>query len=240
MRPGDVGTGAIDLSRPIRAGMMVYPGDPEVTRAPALTLAADGVAVERLACGSHTGTHVDAPCHSIGGGRTTSEIALEELIGPALVLPLDAAPGELISAGRLEHALAALLGPREPLPPRVLLAFGWDRHFGTELALRHPALSAEAAELLWSRGMRVLGTDALSPDPTTPEPQGTGDAGPEGVFAAHQLVLGRDGLLVENLCRLRELGPGIHQVGIIPLPLAEADGAPVRAVGWPRSDPRSS
>lgn len=231
MRADDAGPGVIDLSRPIRSGMMVYPGDPEVTRAPALTLAEDGVAVERLACGSHTGTHVDAPCHSIAGGRTTSEIALEELIGPALVLPLDAAPAELIPAARVERALADLLAPGERLPPRVLLAVGWDRHAGTELALRHPALGVEAAELLWSRGMRVLGTDALSPDATA------GEAA--GAFPVHELVLGRDGLIVENLCRLRELSPGIHPVGIFPLPLAEADGAPVRAVAWPRSDRRS-
>ncbi|GAB3181191.1 cyclase family protein [Nesterenkonia halophila] len=240
MRPQDIEAGVIDLSRPIRSGMMVYPGDPEVTRTPALTLAEDGVAVERLACGSHTGTHVDAPCHSIAGGRTTSEIALEELMGPTLVLPLDAAPGELVSAARVERALSALLGPGEQLPLRVLLAFGWDRHVGAELALRHPASSAEAAELLWARGMRVLGTDALSPDLTaSPEPDQSA-AGPQEGVAVHQLVLGRDGLIVENLCRLRELGPGIHRVGIFPLPLAEADGAPVRAVGWPRSGPRGS
>src|SRR5690606_6124495 len=39
----------------------LYPGDPGVQVTPALTIGADGVDVALVTCGSHTGTHLDAP-----------------------------------------------------------------------------------------------------------------------------------------------------------------------------------
>lgn len=221
-----------DLSRPIYDAMMVYPGDPAVAMGPGLTLEDDGVAVARLTCGSHTGTHLDAPAHIVPGGRTTSQISWGELIGPTLVVHREAGPGQLITA----EQLAGLL-PQQ-VPPRVFLSFGWDRFFGTDRALSHPGLSAEAARLLWDRGMRVLGTDALSPD-LTHRPDDTDGGAAEGAaddapaFPAHEVVLGRDGLIVENLTGLRDLPAGEHSIGIFPLPLADSDGAPARVVAWP-------
>lgn len=228
------GAGLLDLSRPIHDAMMVYPGDPAVVVEPGLTLADDGVAVARLSCGTHTGTHLDAPSHTVPGGRTTSEISLEELVGPTLVVHVDADAGQLVTGQQLEPLLPGRV------PPRVFLSFGWDTFFGTDRALEHPGLSAEAAALLWARGMQVLGTDALSPDLT----QGVGDAGddvPDGGtegddaaagFPVHAVVLGQDGLIVENLTGLRELPAGEHHIGIFPMPLEECDGAPARVVAW--------
>ncbi|GAB3186946.1 cyclase family protein [Nesterenkonia suensis] len=233
------GPGLLDLSRPVHDAMMVYPGDPAVALGPGLTLADDGVAVARLSCGTHTGTHLDAPSHTVPGGRTTSEISLEELVGPTLVVHVDADAGRLVALQQLEP----LLPPH--VPPRVFLSFGWDTFFGTDRAREHPGLSAEAAALLWTRGMRVLGTDALSPDLTHgPEGEGDGDTsdgdtcsaapadGPG--FPVHEVVLGQDGLIVENLTGLRGLPTGEHTIGIFPLPLEECDGAPARVVAWER------
>ena len=64
----------VDLSHPIRDGMPVYPGDPEVSIGPALTVDADGVDVARIRMGSHTGTHIDAPSHTVRGGRTMADV----------------------------------------------------------------------------------------------------------------------------------------------------------------------
>ncbi|MCI2266004.1 cyclase family protein [Sediminivirga luteola] len=217
--PNDTGAALRDLSWPIRSDLMVYPGDPAVSLRPALTLDDDGVAVSLLQCGSHTGTHVDAPSHTVPGGRTTSGIDPGELYGPALVLTLDASPGEIVGAGRLLDRLP------EEVPPMVFLGFGWDRWFGTAQALDHPALAPEAARLLRARGMRVLGTDALSPDRT-------GGSQDDAGLPVHEEVLGGDGIIVENLRGLRDLGEGIHRIGVFPLPLADADGAPARVIAF--------
>src|SRR5690606_36039562 len=110
----------IDLSREVISGMPVFPGDPNVTIHPALTLAGDGVAVTHLTLGSHTGTHLDAPSHSVDGGRTVDEFPLERLCGPARVL-----------RPTVTHVPRAVIGDEDldvplKLPDIVCVAPGWD------------------------------------------------------------------------------------------------------------------
>ncbi len=209
-----------DLSHPVTTGMTVYPGDPPVAITPALTLERDGVAVAELRIGSHSGTHLDAPAHTVPGGRTTGSITLDELMGEALVVHLPALPS------RTTYGLAALdaalrYGVPDAVPPIVVVDTGWARHFGSAAALEHPALEPDAARELVRRGMRMLAVDTLSPDPTTP---GQVD------FPVHQVVLGADRLIVENLTNLDGLAERVF-IGIYPLAI-DADGAPVRAVAF--------
>lgn len=223
----------VDLSHPLTTGMPVYPGDPEVTFAPALTVAADGVAVERLDLGSHSGTHLDAPAHSIPGGRTVDRIPLELLWGPARVLRAVApAAGGLLgiadvaesggasgASGSDASADALLSALPDALPGIVCVATGWDAHFGGPLAERHPAVSLALAEALWARGARVLAVDTLSPDLTV------GGSG----MPVHEFWLGNDGVIVENLTGLDAV-PDEFELSLLPLRLAGIDGSPVRAV----------
>jgi kynurenine formamidase len=208
----------VDLSHPVVDGMQVYPGDPAVAIEPALTVATDGVDVASIRMGSHTGTHVDAPSHSIEGGRTMADVALDELVGEGLVVRVPGLADRQVYGWRELEAAGAL--PAR-VPPIVLVDTGWAERFGTERALRHPALDADAARELQRRGMRVLAVDTLSPDPT-----GTADAS----FPVHEVVLGADGLIVENVRGLEAL-PATVRVGFFPLRLA-GDGAPVRAVAF--------
>lgn len=207
-----------DLSHPIRGGMMVYPGDPGVSIGPALTLASDGVAVTRLDMGSHTGTHVDAPAHTVPGGRTMADVSLDELVGEAIVLR---APSAREGQSYRWDDLVVAGGIPASLPPIVIIDTRWAQWFGDEKALRHPSLDPGAARELMRRGMRVLGVDTLSPDPT--------DAA-DGAFPVHEVVLGRDGLIVENICGLEGL-PSRVRVGFFPLRL-DGDGAPIRGVAF--------
>ena len=213
----------VDLSRPIEAGMPVYPGDPEVAIAPALGVEADGVAVARLDLGTHTGTHLDAPSHSVRGGRTVDRIPLELLQGEAHVLRAAAGAGRAIGVADLPGGLP------DRLPSIVCVATGWDRRFGSPDALRHPHLSLGLARELWARGARVLGVDTLSPDPTA---HGAADPGapPAGsAMPVHEFWLGADGVIVENLAGLTEL-PERAELVLLPLRLAGLDGSPIRAV----------
>lgn len=204
----------IDLSREVVSGMPVFPGDPDVAIDPALTLAGDGVAVTHLALGSHTGTHLDAPSHSVAGGRTVDEIPLELLCGPARVLRsvVSHEPRAMIRAEDLDVPTK--------LPPIVCVATGWDRHFGTAEMTAHPSLSLELAELLWERGARVLCVDALSPDSSADLTAG---------LPVHEMWLGRDGVIVENLTALHRV-PDEIELSLFPLRLTGVDGSPIRAV----------
>lgn len=202
----------LDLTHPLGPSTPVYPGDPQFRATPALTYSADGCLVHRLSCGTHTGTHLDAPAHVIPGGRTVDQLRVAELAGPALVLRAAAKPEEELT----EAALG--LGCLEAVPPIVLVRTGWAAHFRDPLALRHPYLSRGAAATLRDLGMRVLGVDTMSPD-----------APGAHTLPVHEEVLGADGIIVENL-RIPEHIPERPWVGIFPLPLAGLDGSPVRAV----------
>ncbi|MFD5600947.1 cyclase family protein [Leucobacter sp. NPDC058333] len=211
----------VDLSHPVASGMPVYPGDPEVTIVPALSVAEDGVAVARLDLGSHTGTHLDAPAHSVVGGRTVDSIPLGLLTGPARVLrvgPQPAVASEQLGIARIVGGLPA------QLPEIVCIATGWDVHFGAPLGRTHPAISIALARELWERGARVLGVETLSPDPTD-----SADASP--AMPVHEFWLGNDGVIVENLTGLAAL-PDEVEMALLPLRLAAGDGSPIRAVAF--------
>jgi len=212
----------VDLSVPIVTGMPVYPGDPEVEAVPALTAAADGVNVLRLHMGSHSGTHVDAPFHIDGALPRLDELPLERFTGPAVVMDARGLP------------------PRTPIPPDalpdglapgVVLLFvtGWSEHWGSDHYLAHPFPSEETAEAIVAAGVRTVGIDALSVDRTPPP----GDE--DFSLAAHRVLCGAGAVIAENLTGLGRLlvaqaaGHAID-VSLFPIPLAEADGAPVRAI----------
>ncbi|MEX1079998.1 MAG: cyclase family protein [Homoserinimonas sp.] len=208
-----------ELSHRISSGMQVYPGDPAVTLEPALTVERDGVDVAMLHLGSHTGTHLDAPSHTVVGGRTTGSIRLDELVGEALLVHLpELAPRWTYGLEEIADALGAIPAS---VPAIVIMNTGWARHFSTGQALAHPSLDPQAAAELLARGMRLLAVDTLSPDPTGGDAAG---------FPVHEVVLGGDALIIENLTGLDGL-PERIRVGFFPLPI-DGDGAPVRAVAF--------
>lgn len=212
----------VDLSVPITTGMPVYPGDPQVVVRPALTVAADGVNVLHLDLGSQSGTHVDAPFHIDDGLPTLDDLPLERFVGAAAVVDARGlAPGSSIGPSLFEPLLTE---GRLPAGTIVLVATGWSAHWGTDAYLAHPHLTEDAARLLVAAGVRTVGIDALSVDPT-----------PAADFPAHRVLCGAHAVIAENLTGLdvlleaRAAGEPI-EVSLLPIRLPAADGAPVRAV----------
>ncbi|MEU2421971.1 cyclase family protein [Streptomyces sp. NPDC007851] len=206
----------IDLSVPLRTGMPVYPGDPQVDIRPALTAVRDGVNVLQVHMGSQSGTHVDAPSHIEDGLPALDQLPLDRFDGPAHVVDARGLPPRA--------AIGADLFAAVPEGRIVLVATGWSVHWGTDAYHDHPYLTQEAAELLVARGVRTVGIDALSVDPT-----------PGETLPAHRVLCGADAVIAENLTNLAEVldaqraGRDVH-VSLLPLHLPGADGAPVRAV----------
>lgn len=206
-----------DLSQPIETGMQTFPGDPAVKLSPAATFESDGYRVTELGCGSHTGTHVDAPSHTEADGKRLDSYPIERFV---------------MRTVRLD---CRDLSPREPIPPGrvpavdadcVVFHTGWDDHWGTDRYRDHPYLAPRTASRCAKLGYDV-GLDALNPDPT-PSPRASEDE-PTG-FQAHHELLGNDCLIVENLTGLAA-PPSPFELRAYPLPVG-GDGAPVRAVGF--------
>jgi arylformamidase len=176
-----------------------------------------------LTLSEHSGTHLDAPCHFVPGGRSIADQPLADFFGRAACIP--------VTAGS-SHATRAHLerwqddhGKIRP-GDAVLLAFGWDRYWpdGGEFG-SWPALALDAAEYLAGLGTRLVGTDTCSPD----EP-GAIDA------PVHRTLLGAGVLIGENFRGLTTLPPWCDLI-TLPLPIKDGTGSPVRAVAVVPDDP---
>ena len=211
----------VDLSHPIEAGMQTYPGDPAVEVAPHATHDADGFHVDAVRCGSHTGTHVDAPAHTEPDGRTLETYPVDRFVRRAVV-------ADCTHLGARESIPASSVPGGDTDADLVAFRTGWDDFWGTETYLDHPYLSAATAEACADRGFDVA-VDTLNPDPTPTDDAGdAGDDEPTD-FRIHHTLLGDGRLIFENLTNLDRVGERF-ELRAYPMALA-SDGAPVRAVG---------
>lgn len=201
-----------DVSLPVESGGLTYPGNPEIRIEPHSSLrAGDGSNLSRLAMGSHTGTHVDAPLHFFDAGAAVDSLPLDVLIGPATVL---AFPDDITSIS------ADLLRGRLPAGLERLLLRTRNSGFVRERAFRgdFTFVAPDAAELLVSLGVRLVGVDYLSVEQFR-----------SGHHRTHRTLLSNGVVIVEGL-DLSGIEPGDYDLVCLPLRLRGLDGAPARAV----------
>ena len=79
----------VDVSVPLRTGMVHWPSDPpvEIERTRAMERG-DSSNLSFMSMGSHSGTHMDAPAHFVPGGRGIDEMPVEATIGRARVIEI--------------------------------------------------------------------------------------------------------------------------------------------------------
>lgn len=199
----------LDVTVPIHAGMVVYDGDPPVDVTAALSLdRGDPANVSRLALGSHTGTHVDAPAHFVRGGAGVDRLPLDVLLGPARVLACP--PGPIGAATVAGHARSG---------ERLVLKTGnsalWRR--GT-FAADYQALTLEAARALVEAGVGLVAIDYLSIEAF----------GVPG-HPVHRCLLEAGVVVLEGL-DLSGVEAGRYELCCLPLRIRDGDGAPARAL----------
>jgi arylformamidase len=200
-----------DVTRTLVPGMATWPGEP----GPELTLIKEMAAghpadVTHLSLGVHTGTHVDAPRHFIPGGAGVEALPLTALIGPARVVSIE--HDGAIQVAELERA--GLDGIERVLFRTRNSDESTDAEFKEDFVYLEP----EAARWLADCGTRLVGVDYLSVESfVAAEP------------LTHRTLLEAGIVIVEGL-DLREIDPGDYILSCLPLKLAGADGAPVRAV----------
>jgi kynurenine formamidase len=172
-----------------------------------------------LHLGTHTGTHLDAPAHSIADGATLDAVALDDLVAPLVVL-------QATGRSARDRIGVDILDAAPKIAPGDIVAVrtGWDARFGDDSYLEHPVIDVDLATALWAGGVRVLGVDTLNPDPSSP-----GDDG-SWALPVHEFWLGNGGVIVENLAALDRVPASGAEAIILPLRLDGLDGAPVRAV----------
>lgn len=226
----------IDLTHPFNADAVYWP------TAKSFTL--DRVAFGRdandrwyasndFAASEHGGTHLDAPIHFAEGRRTSAEIPLEQLIGPACVIDI---------TDKCDADRDYRLSPEDVLSHEadhgpiakgdvVLVRTGWSRHWpdrtsylghdrrGDATDLHFPGISADAARLLVAREIDLVGIDTASLD-----------HGPSTDFAAHRVFSEANVAGLENLTQLERLPARGATIIALPMKIEQGTGGPCRVI----------
>lgn len=222
----------VDLTHTLDDRVPVYPGDPTF-KLEAMDI--DGINVHALSCSSHAGTHIDAPSHFFPHLETIDSLSLDTFVRPALVVDLSH------KKARESITWADDLAPFESKVEKgmaLLIRTGWDQHWGSDTYFDHPWIEKDAAQELLKRGVKILGTDTMSPD-QSPFVGGDKQGDAESGYGSHEVVLGAGCIIAENLTNLGAL-KDLHDsdptktimVSLMPLKLSKCDGSPVRAFGW--------
>jgi len=212
----------IDLSHTIEHGMTTYPGIPGpiicdyLSREASRAQYAPGVEFQigKIEMVANTGTYLDAPFHRYAEGKDLAQLPLESLADlDAVVVRLPAGAGRAVTRKAFESG--------EVDGKAVLVQTGWDVHWRTERYLTgHPFLTADAAEYLVSRGVRLVGIDSLNID----------DMG-DLARPVHSTLLGAGVPIVEHMCNLAGLPERDFKFFAVPAKVIGFGSWPVRAFG---------
>ena len=202
----------IEVSVPLRAGMVRWPGDPPVRVDPFRSMAkGDSCDVSLVSLGSHAGTHMDAPRHFLPGAPGIDRVDFDAVIGPARVIPIRDRESIKVKEMRL-HRIRR--GERILFKTRNSARCWKAGRFVPDFV----HLSTEAAEFLADRRIRAIGVDYLSVG-------GYKRNGP----AVHRALLKAGVWIIEGL-DLSRARPGRCRLICLPLRIAGGDGAPARAI----------
>jgi arylformamidase len=209
-----------DISRTLSNHFAEWPGDEpfryrvtnEIAKGASVNLGAIGMSV-------HNGTHADAPFHFDVNGESIEKALLDIYLGRATVVDLS----DTFLQSTEKHLIT-----REDLRPhaediaatsRLLVKTGrWND--STVFPSRIPVIAADVPAWLEKNGVKLLGVDLPSMD----------EIDSKWLHNHHALARARIAI-VESL-DLSNVVSGIYNFVALPLKIADADGAPVRAVLW--------
>lgn len=201
------------------------------TKETATTIDDDGYYMQRWTIYEHTATHLDAPAHFIDGGRVATQIRLEELFVPAVVVDIrDKAQRDPDAQVTVEDLVDFERGHgRIPRGAAVLMYSGWEtrassteEYRGTDSSgtYHFPGFAREAVQwLVEHRDVAAAGVDTLSLD-----------RGASEDFETHIALLGADRYGLENLRNLGTIPRRGADIFVGLVPWEEGSGGPCRVI----------
>ena len=202
----------IDVTVPVKEGMVHWPGDrPFTSKSRGDMNRGDVCNLSHFSLGAHTGTHMDAPLHFIRNGKPMGTMPIDAVIGPARVIEIkdreSIKPDEL-KQHRIRKGQRILFKTRNSKRR-------WDnKPFDQDFV----HIRCDAAEYLVDRGVRTVGVDYLS----------IGGYERDGV-ETHQAILGAGIWVIEGL-DLSKVTSGRVDLVCLPLKVVDAEGAPARVI----------
>jgi len=203
----------IDISIPLKNGMVCWPGSPGFTITRILEMVKGDVANgSQINTDVHIGTHIDAPWHSIPDGVTIEQLSLDVLIGPAYVLRLpdiSEINGEILGKANVPQGTQRLLF-------HTRNSSIWNSN-DNEFRKDFVALTMDGAEWIAKKGIKLVGIDYLSIQPF-------GES-----MEIHNVML-KEGIIIVEGLNLSGVEQGHYELMCLPLRIVGAEGSPARAV----------
>jgi arylformamidase len=202
----------IDISVPLRNGMVAWPGDAPFERTSTLEIATGAECnLSQISTSAHIGTHMDAPLHYLAGAAGMESMPMTASIGRARVIEIR--DPELIRISELApHRLAR--------GERVLFKTRNSGHVwkSDDFRENYVHIDPGAARYLVECRVQTVGVDYLSVG-------GFVNGGPQ----THRILLEAGIWIIEGL-QLENVEPGEYELVCLPLKIMGGDGAPARAV----------
>ncbi|MCQ2516823.1 MAG: cyclase family protein [Saccharofermentans sp.] len=189
-----------DISQEV-FGCVVFPGDPKPERQIMMQTANGDICnLTAFSMCAHNGTHVDAPYHFYGYGKTIDQVNLDKFIGYCFVVDHE---GD-VTADNAKAILAKAEAVNKDASKKILIK-------------GKSTVTLEAAEVFANAKVDLIGNESQT-------------VGPEdGPAAVHYSLLKEEIVLLEGI-RLEEVPEGVYLLDAAPINLGGADGAPCRAV----------
>jgi arylformamidase len=209
----------IDLSHILNENITVYPGTFPPTFEVSNTVEKDGFTEIKMTMASHTGTHIDAPCHILQDAKSIDQFPVDKFVGTAIVIPCQ---------DKEEITLEYLQTYEDKIAQVDFILFftGWQYKWNTkDYFSDSPTPTKEAANWLTKFRLKGIGIDSFSVDKIISAHTVTEENLPN-----HHILLRKEILLIESLTNLDKLPESAFSFHCLPLNIENADGSPVRAM----------
>jgi arylformamidase len=209
-----------DISRTLSNDLAEWPGDePYQFRSTQEKAKGASVNLGAISMSVHNGTHADAQFHFDTNGETIEKAPLEIYLGRAAVVDLaqaflNAKEKHLITIEDLRPSAEQIAAAS-----RLFVKTGrWSD--SSVFPDKIPVIAADVPAWLQKNGVRLLGVDLPSVDEI------------DSKSLQNHHALARAGIAIIESLDLSDVAPGIYQLAALPLKIAGADGAPMRAILW--------
>ena len=197
-----------DLSPEINEKMAVYKN--KVETRPKITIVRtlkEGTNESKIEMHVHSGSHVDAPYHMLGNGKTIEQINLSKFMGQCVVLDFTSVKDSITK----KHLMKSKINKND------IVLLKTKNKAEKKFNFNFTFLEKTGAEYLASKKVKAVGTDNLGIERSQPN------------HPTHKLLLSKNIPIFEGL-DLSKVKQGRYLFYGFPLKIKKGDGSPVRAV----------
>ena len=208
----------IDISYPIKDGMLYWPQEPEPPSIIARSSTVEGegtVTMTEMVINTHHGTHVDSPRHFIPDGLAIDEMPLDAIMGPARIIEIK--DKELVKPEELE---GYDIQPGE----RILFKTVNSSYYCLgKFVEDFVHLRSEAANFLKEKRISVVGIDYLAIGSFKDRME---------LIKVHRILLSSGIWIIEAL-DLSDVTEGRYEIICLPIKIGQGDAGQARAIVRP-------